>query len=71
MKTSITLLAAVLALASAHAQQDFSNVEIKTVHVARNIYMLQGLPERWKGWEAPTLKTDRWLEILYQGLSRK
>jgi len=42
MKTSMTLLAAVLALASAHAQQDFSKVEIKTVHVAKNIYMLQG-----------------------------
>jgi cyclase len=30
-----------------------------------------GLPAKWKGWEAPTLKTDRWLEILYKGLSRK
>src|SRR3954465_7565107 len=28
----------------------------------------QGLPEQWKSWEAPTLKTDRWLEILYNGL---
>src|SRR5687768_6273305 len=28
--------------APAHAQQDFSNVEIKAVHVAKNIYMLQG-----------------------------
>src|SRR6266536_3491471 len=26
----------------AHAQQDFSKVEIKTIHVAKNIYMLQG-----------------------------
>jgi len=42
MKTSMTLLAAVLALVSAPAQQDFSKVEIKTVHVAKNIYMLQG-----------------------------
>src|SRR5205814_6920749 len=25
-----------------HAQQDFSNVEIKTTHVAGNVYMLQG-----------------------------
>ena len=31
----------------------------------------EGLPERWKSWEAPTLKTDRWLDILYRGLSRK
>ena len=30
-----------------------------------------GLPEKWKSWEAPTLKTDRWLEILYRGLSKK
>src|SRR5262245_11349169 len=30
----------------------------------------EGLPEKWKSWEAPTLKTDRWLEILYRGLSR-
>ncbi len=27
-----------------------------------------GLPAKWKRWEAPTLKTDRWLEILYRGL---
>ena len=38
----MTLLVAVLALVSMHAQQDFSQVEIKTVHVAKNIYMLQG-----------------------------
>ena len=30
-----------------------------------------GLPEKWKGWEAPTLKTDRWLEILHRGLKSK
>ena len=30
-----------------------------------------GLPEKWKSWEAPTLKTDRWLEILYRGLKSK
>ena len=42
MKTSVSNLAAVLALASAPAQQDFSKVEIQTVHVAKNIYMLQG-----------------------------
>jgi cyclase len=34
----------VLALLSggSFAQQDFSNVEIKTIHVAKNVYMLQG-----------------------------
>lgn len=30
-----------------------------------------GLPAKWKRWEAPTLKTDRWLEILYRGLRPK
>jgi glyoxylase-like metal-dependent hydrolase (beta-lactamase superfamily II) len=30
-----------------------------------------GLPGQWKEWEAPTLKTDRWLEILYHGLKPK
>ena len=30
-----------------------------------------GLPEKWKSWEAPTLKTDRWLEMLYRGLKPK
>jgi len=30
-----------------------------------------GLPEKWKSWEAPTLKTERWLEILYRGLKAK
>lgn len=27
-----------------------------------------GSPAKWKSWEAPTLKTDRWLEILFRGL---
>lgn len=31
----------------------------------------EGLPERWKRWEAPTLSAGRWLEILYRGLSPK
>jgi cyclase len=30
-----------------------------------------GLPDRWKRWEAPTLSVGRWLEILYRGLSHK
>lgn len=29
-----------------------------------------GLPERWKNWEAPTITTSRWLEILYTGLKK-
>jgi len=42
MKTLVlpTLLA--FLIPAAFAQQDFSNVEIKTVHVAKNVYMLQG-----------------------------
>lgn len=31
----------------------------------------EGLPEKWKSWAAPTLSTSRWLEMLYQGLTRK
>ena len=78
-----------------HAQQDFSKVDIKTIHVAKKEFheMLvetsgivenaltagktleqtkaDGLPAKWKSWEAPTLSTSRWLEILYQGLTRK
>ena len=30
-----------------------------------------GLPEKWKNWAVPTITTDRWLEILYNGLKRK
>ena len=30
-----------------------------------------GLASKWKSWEAPTLSPSRWLEILYQGLTRK
>jgi glyoxylase-like metal-dependent hydrolase (beta-lactamase superfamily II) len=29
-----------------------------------------GLPEKWKVWEAPTLNTGRWVEILYKGLAK-
>lgn len=31
----------------------------------------EGLPEKWKTWEAPTLRTDRWIELLYKGLKAK
>ncbi len=36
------LIMAMLVLQGVSAQQDFSNVEIKTIPVAKNIYMLQG-----------------------------
>jgi cyclase len=31
----------------------------------------EGLPEKFKSWEAKTLNTSRWLEILHAGLSKK
>ena len=93
---SAKLLPVLLSLAAiGHAQQDFSKVDIKTMHVAKKEFheMLVetsgivekaiaagktleqtkavGLPAKWKNWEAPTLSTSRWLEILYQGLTRK
>jgi len=45
MKTYIFILSLILStfiLSSAHAQQDFSNVEIKTIPVRDNVYMLEG-----------------------------
>ena len=45
MKTAkilIPLLAALIPTTVAHAQQDFSKVEIKATHVSKNIYMLEG-----------------------------
>lgn len=30
-----------------------------------------GLPDKWKSWAVPTMTTERWLELLYRGLSRK
>ena len=43
MKTKLWLTAALLAVTTlAHAQLDFSKVEIKATHVAGNIYMLTG-----------------------------
>lgn len=28
-----------------------------------------GLPDKWKSWAAPTLSTERWIEMVYRGLS--
>ncbi len=43
MKTKILLSTVLAALVSVlHAQQDFSNVQVKAIHVADNIYMLTG-----------------------------
>jgi len=43
MKTSFVLLLVLLAFSfAARAQQDFSTVEVKAIHVADNIYMLTG-----------------------------
>ncbi|HXI50804.1 MAG TPA: MBL fold metallo-hydrolase [Candidatus Saccharimonadales bacterium] len=30
-----------------------------------------GLPDKWKSWAVPTMTTERWLELLYRGLSRQ
>src|SRR3954471_13287750 len=30
----------------------------------------KGLPEKYKSWAVPTITSDRWLEILYNGLKR-
>src|SRR3954469_15757155 len=42
MKVLSAVVLTVLACSTARAQQDFSKVEIKTTHVAGNVYMLQG-----------------------------
>ena len=31
----------------------------------------EGLPEQWQRWAAPSLGVNRWIEILYEGLSPK
>lgn len=31
----------------------------------------EGLPEKWRNWSVPSMTTDRWLEILYNGLKPK
>src|SRR5689334_25445172 len=39
---NFSALAALFVAISVRGQQDFSAVEIKTIHVAKNVYMLQG-----------------------------
>jgi len=29
-----------------------------------------GLPEKWKGWAAPAINTERWIEMVYRGLTK-
>jgi cyclase len=31
----------------------------------------EGLPEEWKSWDLPPIRADRWIDILYRGLSPK
>jgi hypothetical protein len=31
----------------------------------------EGLPEEWKSWGTGFIKTDRWLELIYNSLSAK
>src|SRR3954469_12609740 len=42
MKVLSAVVLTVLACSTARAQQDFSKVEIKTTHVAGNVYMIEG-----------------------------
>jgi len=29
----------------------------------------EGLPEKWKSWDQPPIRADRWIDILYRGLA--
>lgn len=31
----------------------------------------EGLPEQWRAWDQPPIRANRWIDILYRGLSRK
>ena len=50
-----------------------SGIVEKAIAAGRSLDEIKaaGLPDKWKSWEAPTLNTSRWLEILHKGLSRK
>ena len=52
---------------------DTSGIVEKAIAAEKTLDQIKadGLPAKWKSWEAPTLKTDRWLEILYRGLKSK
>jgi hypothetical protein len=48
-----------------------SQIVEKEIAAGKTLAQVQneGLPQKWKSWAAPTLGVNRWLEILYQGLS--
>ena len=50
-----------------------SGIVRKAISAGKTLEQIKtdGLPPKWKSWEAPTQSTSRWLEILYQGLTRK
>ena len=50
-----------------------SGIVQKAIDAGKSLQQIkaEGLPDKWKSWEAPTLKTDRWLEMLYNGLKSK
>ncbi|HUS37754.1 MAG TPA: MBL fold metallo-hydrolase [Verrucomicrobiae bacterium] len=50
-----------------------SGIVQKAIDASKTLEQVKadGLPQKWKRWEAPTLKTDRWLEILFNGLKAK
>ena len=47
-----------------------SGIVEQAITAGKSLNQIQaaGLPEKWKGWAVPTITTNRWLEILYQGL---
>jgi len=50
-----------------------SQIVEKSIAEGKTLDQVQkdGLPDKWKSWAAPTLSVNRWLEILYQGLTRR
>ncbi len=49
-----------------------TGIVAKSIAAGKNLEQIKagGLPEKWKSWEAKTLNTARWLEIVYQSLTR-
>jgi hypothetical protein len=50
-----------------------SGIVQKAIDAGKTLQQIkaEGLPEKYKSWSVPTLTTDRWLEILYNGLQRQ
>jgi cyclase len=50
-----------------------SGIVEKAIATGKTLQQIQAdsLPEKWKSWAVPTITTSRWLELLYNGLTRK